>query len=45
MTDGPAVIQGGTFLVTASDGVVNGCGFSGPSTPEMAGVLDEAFAG
>jgi hypothetical protein len=35
---------GGQYLITAADGNVNYCGFSGPSTPEMRSAFDEAFA-
>ena len=35
--------QGGQYLITAYDGVVNYCGFSGPSTPELRAAFDEAF--
>ena len=37
--------EGERYLVTATDGTVNGCGFSGPYTDEMAAAFDEAFAG
>jgi hypothetical protein len=43
--DGVAFEQGETYLVTAADGVVNGCGFSGPATPELRAAFEEAFAG
>ena len=33
------------FLVSASDGVVNYCGFSGPVTAELQAVYDGAFPG
>jgi hypothetical protein len=35
---------GGQYLITAADGNVNYCGFSGPSTPELRAAFDEAFA-
>ena len=35
--------QGGHYLVTATDGVVNGCGFSGPATAELESAFEEAF--
>ena len=35
--------QGKPFLITATDGTVNGCGFSGPAAPELQQVYDEAF--
>jgi hypothetical protein len=37
--------QGKRFLVTATEGTVNGCGFSGPAEPELQKVFDEAFGG
>lgn len=43
--DGVAFEQGETYLVTAADGTVNGCGFSGPATPELRAAFAEAFAG
>ncbi len=36
-------VVGEPFLVTAWDGVVNYCGFSGPATPELQAVFDAAF--
>lgn len=35
---------GGQYLVTAYDGVVSYCGQTGPATPELQAVFDEAFA-
>ena len=37
--------EGGQYLITAYDGTVNYCGFSGPSTPEFRAAFEEAFAG
>lgn len=37
--------EGTQYLITATDGVVNYCGFSGPSTPEMRAAFEEAFPG
>ena len=34
---------GKSYLVTATDGNVNFCGYSGPATPELRGYFDEAF--
>jgi hypothetical protein len=34
---------GGQYLVTAWDGVVNYCGQTGPATPELQAIYDEAF--
>jgi hypothetical protein len=36
--------EGGQYLITAYDGNVNYCGFSGESTPEMRAAFEEAFA-
>jgi hypothetical protein len=36
---------GDTYLITAYDGTVNYCGFSGPSTPEFRASFEAAFAG
>jgi len=35
--------MGATYLVSATDGVVNYCGFSGPATPELTAIFEEAF--
>ena len=35
--------EGDQYLISAYDGVVNYCGFSGPATPELQAVYDEAF--
>jgi hypothetical protein len=35
--------EGTQYLVTAYDGTVNYCGFSGPSTPEFRADFEEAF--
>lgn len=35
--------EGGRYLVSASDGRVTVCGFTGPFTPELAALYDEAF--
>ncbi len=35
--------EGERYLVTATGGTVNGCGFSGPWSDEMAAAYDEAF--
>jgi hypothetical protein len=34
---------GDQYLISAYDGNVNYCGFSGPSTPELKAAFDEAF--
>jgi hypothetical protein len=36
---------GQPYLVSAFDGVVNYCGFTGPATPELQALFDEAFPG
>ena len=41
--DGVAFEPGQRYLVTAADGTVNGCGYSGPATPELEASFDEAF--
>jgi hypothetical protein len=35
--------DGQTYLVTATDGTVNGCGYSGLATPELQSAFDSAF--
>jgi hypothetical protein len=35
----------GQYLITASDGTVNACGFSSVASPEMRAAFDEAFGG
>ncbi len=42
---GIAFEVGGQYLVSASDGVVNYCGFSGESTPELRAGFEAAFEG
>jgi hypothetical protein len=37
--------DGQQYLVTATDGVVNYCGYSGPSTPELTAIFETAFPG
>lgn len=41
--DGVAFSAGERYLVTAADGTVNGCGFSGPATAERQAAYDEAY--
>ena len=36
---------GERYLVAASDDIVTVCGFSGPATPELTALYDEAFPG
>ncbi len=40
---GIAFEPGGTYLVSATDGVVNYCGYTGSATPELQAVYDAAF--
>ena len=35
--------QGGSYLVTATDGNVNSCGYTSPLTPEMEAAFERAF--
>lgn len=35
--------MGGQYLITATDGTVNACGFSAASTPEMRAAFEQAF--
>ena len=50
-TGGSAALDGMTFetgqryLITAAQGNVNFCGFSGPATPELTSAFDQAFGG
>ena len=37
--------EGASYLVSASDGRVTLCGFTGAETPELQSIYDEAFAG
>ncbi len=37
--------DGGTYLVSASDGIVRSCGQSGPASPELEALFDAAFGG
>lgn len=41
--DGVEFTEGERYLVTATDGQVNGCGFSGPATPELTAAYQKAF--
>lgn len=43
--DGVDFREGQRYLLTATAGTVNGCGFSGPATPELERAFDEAFPG
>ncbi len=37
------LVQGKRYLVTATNGSVNGCGYSGEATPELEGFFEQAF--
>jgi hypothetical protein len=39
----PSLEVGQRYLITATDGVVNGCGYSGLATPEYEAAFEEAF--
>ena len=41
--DGVEFTQGTRYLITATDGTVNTCGFSGPATAELERAFAEAF--
>lgn len=41
--DGVDFEQGKRYLITATNGTVNVCGYSGPATPELEKSFDEAF--
>jgi hypothetical protein len=43
LIDGIAFEVGSQYLITATDGNVNYCGFSAKSTPEMRAAFEEAF--
>ena len=45
LIDGFAFEAGAQYLITASDGTVNYCGFSGLATPELLAGFEAAFAG
>lgn len=36
---------GERYLITAAEGTLNYCGYSGPATPELQALFDEAFTG
>jgi hypothetical protein len=42
---GIAFTAGEQYLITATDGVVNYCGYSAPATAEMRAAFDQAFPG
>jgi hypothetical protein len=43
--DGLALEMGGRYLVSATNDTANGCGLSGPATPELQAAFDQAFGG
>ena len=42
---GIAFETGGQYLITATDGIVNYCGFSAASTPDLRAAFEAAFPG
>ena len=40
---GVEFVPGEQYLITAYDGIVNYCGHSGPATPELQALFDQAF--
>lgn len=45
LTGGIPFEVGGQYLISAFGGVVNYCGLSGPATPELQAMYDQAFPG
>ena len=43
--NGVEFAPGERYLVTASQGTVNGCGYTGPATPEFERAFEQAFPG
>lgn len=43
--DGVDFRSGDRYLITATDGTVNGCGYSGPAEPQLEGAFADAFGG
>ena len=41
----PTLEVGQRYLITATDGAVNGCGYSGLATPDYEAAFEQAFAG
>jgi hypothetical protein len=41
---GTAFEQGKDYLVSASDGTVTSCGYSGPATDELRQAYEQAFS-
>jgi len=45
LIDGFEFVVGQQYLITAAEGNVNFCGYSGPATPELTAAFDAAFPG
>ena len=45
LIDGFDIVVGQQYLITAAQGAVNFCGYSGPATPELTAAFDAAFGG
>jgi hypothetical protein len=43
--DGVQFVNGQRYLLTATNGTLNGCGFSGPFSPELEKAYAQAFGG
>ena len=43
--DGVSFEEGKRYLLTATNGTVNGCGFSGAATPDLEKSYQQAFGG
>ncbi|WP_189667841.1 hypothetical protein [Promicromonospora soli] len=43
MSEGVEMTQGKTYLVSAQDGFVNSCGYTGELTPDLLASFEEAF--
>jgi hypothetical protein len=43
--DGVDFREGERYLISATGGTVNGCGFSGPAEPQLEQAFEQAFAG
>ena len=43
--DGVEFVPGKRFLISATDGVLGTCGYSGPATPELGRSFEQAFPG
>lgn len=44
LIDGFDFVVGQQYLITAAEGTVNFCGYSGPATPELTSAFEQAFA-